>query len=70
MIIIWDYIFSDTSCVSLIFISCIKLSLDVRGPGPYDGPYDDGYMPPRGPRPDPYGPPARDPYGGPVPPER
>lgn len=41
---------------------------DGRAPPPYDG-YDDGYMP-RGPRPDPYGPPARDPYGGPAPPDR
>lgn len=42
---------------------------DGRGPPPYDGGYDDGYMP-RGPRPDPYGPPGRDPYGAPAPPDR
>ncbi|XP_035214081.1 heterogeneous nuclear ribonucleoprotein L-like isoform X2 [Stegodyphus dumicola] len=42
---------------------------DGRGPPPYDGGYDDGYIP-RGPRADPYGPPARDPYGGPAPPDR
>lgn len=40
------------------------------GPPPYDGGYDDGgYMPRGPPRPDQYGPPGRDPYGGPPPPE-
>lgn len=41
-----------------------------RGPPPYDGGYDEGYMG-RGPRPDPYGPPpARDPYGATSPSDR